>query len=216
MPTLRSFGPLSTIQVGRISPGPGACTACPSCLRVLCTCLRVPCLRLCVGQPACVGRYRVPARACGACAGPLCANTLHLFARAFPGPASVLWLHLVDILNYSHDHWGGTPPLNHGRAASTLTIGALQRLLWLTSFSPLASVCTAETLHLSLHPHNTLTCTTLRHTVTPSTRHVSELDKIVFPKYSSQRGAHITEGTRCRHRILEEMFLPPSVNAQPP
>ena len=45
----------------------------------------------------------------------------------------------------------------HGRAASTLTIGARQRLFWLTSFSPLASVCTAETLHLSFHPHTTLT-----------------------------------------------------------
>jgi len=56
-----------------------------------------------------------------------------------------------------HDHWGGTPPLNNGRAASTLTIGARQRLLWLTSFTPLTSVCTAKTLHLSFHPHNTFT-----------------------------------------------------------
>jgi hypothetical protein len=64
MPKLRSFasGPSSTILVGPISHGRGACTACPSCLRVLCTCLRVPCLRLCVCQPACAGRYR--ARAC--------------------------------------------------------------------------------------------------------------------------------------------------------
>ena len=45
-----------------------------------------------------------------------------------------------------HDHWGGTPLLNHGRAASTLTIGARQRLLWLTLFSPLAFACTAETI----------------------------------------------------------------------
>ena len=57
-----------------------------------------------------------------------------------------------------HDHWGGTPPLNHGRAMSTLTIGTRQHLLWLTLFSPLAFVCTTETLHLSFHPHNTLTC----------------------------------------------------------
>jgi len=192
MPTLRSFGPLSTIQVGRISPGPGACTACPSCLRVLCTCLRVPCLRLCFCQPACVDRYCVPARTCGACAGPLCANTLHLFARVFPVPACVLCLHLVDILNCSHDHWGMAPPLNHGRAASTLTIGARQRLFWLTLFSPLASVCTTETLNLSLHTHNTLTCNNPPPHTHTQTRHVSTLDKIVS-KYSSQSHAHIPE-----------------------
>jgi len=104
MPTPRSFGPSSTIQVCRISPGPGACTACPCSLRVLCNCLRVPCLHLCVCQPACVCRYRVPATACDACAGPFCANTLYWFARAFPVPACVLCLHLVDILNCSHDH----------------------------------------------------------------------------------------------------------------
>mmetsp|Transcript_61126 Transcript_61126/g.89669 ORF Transcript_61126/g.89669 Transcript_61126/m.89669 type:complete len:206 (-) Transcript_61126:163-780(-) len=132
---------------------PGTCTACPSCLRVLCTCMRVPCLRLCVCQLACVGRYRVPARACSACAGSLCSNVLHLFAHAF----AVLSLHLVDTLNCSHDHWEGTPPLNHGLAASTFAIGARQRLLWLTSFSSLTFVCTAETLHLPHHPHITLT-----------------------------------------------------------
>jgi len=76
-------------------------TACPSCLRLPCTCLHVPCLRLCVCQSACVDRYSVSARACGACAGPLCANALHLLARAFPMPARVLCLHLVNILNYS-------------------------------------------------------------------------------------------------------------------
>ena len=89
-----------TATATRPVPCPGACTAsCPSCLCVLCTCLRVPCLRLCAYQPACEGRYRVPARACGACAGPLCANALHLFARAFSVPARVLRLHLVDIFN---------------------------------------------------------------------------------------------------------------------
>jgi len=89
--------PSSTILVGRISPGPGACTSCPSCLHELCTC--EPCLRLCVCQPASVGRYHVPARACDACAGLLCTNALHLFARAFPVPARVLCLHFVDTLN---------------------------------------------------------------------------------------------------------------------
>ena len=153
MPKLRPSRPSSTILGGRISLGPGTCTACPSCLRVLCTCMRVPCLRLCVCQPACVDRYRVPARACSACAGPLYSNVLHLFAHAF----AVLSLHLVDTLNCSHDHWEGTPPLNHRLAASTFEIGARQRLLWLTSFSSLTFVCTAETLHLPHHPHITLT-----------------------------------------------------------
>jgi len=186
-------------QVGRILPGPGACTACPSCLRVLCTCLRVPCLRLCFCQPACVDRYCVPARTCGACAGPLCANALHLFARAFSVPACVLCLHLVYILICSHDHWGGAPPLNHGRAASTLTTGAQQRLLWLILFSPLASVCTTETFtypftHTTpLHATYPFTHTTPLH-ATPhthtQTRHVSTLDKIIS-KYSSQSHAHI-------------------------
>ena len=210
IPTLRSFGSSSTIQMGRISPGPGACTACPSCLRVLCTCLRVPCLRLCFCQPACVDRYCVPARTCGACAGPLCANTLHLFARVFPVPACVLCLHLVDILNCSHDHWGMAPPLNHGRAASTLTIGARQRLFWLTLFSPLASVCTTETLNLSLHTHNTLTCNNPPPHTHTQTRHVSTLDKIVS-KYSSQSPAHITESIPCMRSSVHV----PSLNSQP-
>ena len=41
IPTLRSFGLSFTILEGHISPGPGACTTWPSCLRVLCTCLRI-------------------------------------------------------------------------------------------------------------------------------------------------------------------------------
>ena len=85
-PTDCSFGPSFTVLEGRISPGSGASTAWPSCLRVLCTCLRVPCLCFCVCQSACVGGHRVPARACGACAGPSGANALHLFACAFPVP----------------------------------------------------------------------------------------------------------------------------------
>ena len=60
IPTLRSFGP--SLE-GRISPGSGACTVWPSFLRVLCTCLRVPCLCFCVCQSACVGGHHVPARA---------------------------------------------------------------------------------------------------------------------------------------------------------
>ena len=114
-------------------------------------------LTLC--QPACVGRYHAPATACSACAGPLCSNALHLFARAFAVPARVL-SRVCFLCTWSFPQLqlrplGGIPPLNHGRAASTLTIGARHCLLWLTSFSLLASVCTAETPHLAHHPHNT-------------------------------------------------------------
>ena len=134
-------------------------TFCLNVSRVLCTCMRVPCLRLCVCQPACVSRYRMPATACSACAGPLCSNALHLFARAFAVPARVL-SRVCFLCTWSFPQLqlrplGGIPPLNHGRAASTLTIGARHCLLWLTSFSLLASVCTAETPHLAHHPHNT-------------------------------------------------------------
>ena len=53
-------------------------------------CLRVPRLHLCVRQPACVGRYHAPVTECNACAGSLCLNALHLFARVFAVPARVL------------------------------------------------------------------------------------------------------------------------------
>ena len=84
---------------------PRACTACPSCLRVLCICLRLPCLRVCVCHPACVAslRYRAPATACSACAGPLCSNALHSFARAFAVPARVL-LRVCFLCTWSFPH----------------------------------------------------------------------------------------------------------------
>ena len=50
--------------------------------------------------------------------------------------------------------------------ALTFTIGARQRLLWLTSFSLLSSVCTTETPHLPHHPRKTLTCNHLPRTHT--------------------------------------------------
>ena len=43
------------------------------------------CLPVCLCE-SCVVGHRVPARACGACAGPSCVNALHLFACAFPVP----------------------------------------------------------------------------------------------------------------------------------
>jgi len=55
-----------------------------------------------------------------------------------------------------HDHWGGTPLLDHGRAAATSKIGARQCLLCLSSCSPLPASCAAKTSHPASHPHNTL------------------------------------------------------------
>jgi len=64
MPTLRSFGPSFTILEGRISPGLGACAAWPSCLCVLCTYLRVPCLCFCVCQSVCASLLVLADTAC--------------------------------------------------------------------------------------------------------------------------------------------------------
>jgi len=87
----------------------------------------------------------------------------------------------------------GTPFLNHSRAAETSTIGARQRQLWLTLCSPLPFPCTAETSPLSFHPHNTTACNhppPHTHTLHTATLHVTKLDKIVFPKYSSHSHQH--------------------------
>ena len=70
---------------------------------------------------------------------------------------------------------GDSPPQSWARGVDTY-IAARHDRLWLTSCSLLPSPCTAETSHLFFHPHNTLAYNHLRHTLTPSTRHVSELD----------------------------------------
>jgi len=62
------------------------------------------------------------------------------------------------------DHWGGTPPLDHGRAAAKPTIGARQRRICLSLCSPLPALCFAKTSPPALHPHNTLAC---NHTTLP-------------------------------------------------
>jgi len=74
------------------------CTAYPCYVRVLCTCLCVPCPRVRVCQPACLARCCVPASACGACAGPLCACALHLFARAIP--SSFIWMTCSNAVSF--------------------------------------------------------------------------------------------------------------------
>jgi len=165
MPTLRSFGPSSTIQVGRISPGPGGCTACPSCLRVLCTCLRVPCLRSCVFQPACVDRYHVPARACGVCAGPLSANTLRLFAWAFPVPARVLCLPWSTSSIAATTIGGGLPPSLRVTYVTMSIDVRITPLMCLDSFTSTSSFLTylPPHVHFWLRPNihtylNTSSC----------------------------------------------------------
>jgi len=86
-----------TATATRLVPCLGACTACPSCVRVLCTCLRVPCPRLCVCQPVCLGTYTMSASACGACAGARVPCTLlHVPSLCL---CVCFVLHLVDILN---------------------------------------------------------------------------------------------------------------------
>jgi len=99
--TVRLLGPSSTIVEGRISlvatsaKGERQQNArYPSCVRILFAYLRVPCPRLCVCQPVRLGRYCVPASACGTSVGPLCACVLYFFARAFPVSACVICLAL--------------------------------------------------------------------------------------------------------------------------
>jgi len=64
-----------------------------------------------------------------------------------------------------HNHWGGNPPLNHGRAAVTPTNGARQRRLYLTSCSPLPPPFTAGTpiRTPTEHPGTQLPSTTHSH-----------------------------------------------------
>ena len=82
MPTVRSFG----IVVGRISllANYAKVQRQRHVSDTTATRLRVPCLRLCVCQPACVGRYRVPARACGALHRPLVRECPALFCACLP------------------------------------------------------------------------------------------------------------------------------------
>jgi len=162
IPTLRSFGPSSTIEVGRISPGrvlalhvlPVCAYSAPACVYLAFVCVFASLLVLAdtvhLRQRLVLARVPCARMPCSCLRVPLLCLRVCFCACVF----SALGL----FLNCSYDHWGGTPPLNHGRAASTLTIGAPQRLLWLISFSPLASVCTAETVHPAYHPHNTPTC----------------------------------------------------------
>jgi len=65
------------------------------------------------------------------------------------------WPIITCVLFPGHDHWGGTPPLDHGRVAVTSKIGTRQRRLCLSSCSPLPVPCSAKTSHLASHPHNT-------------------------------------------------------------
>jgi len=94
MPTLRSFGLSSTIQVGRISPSqvlalqvlPVCTYNAPACAYLAFVCVFTSLLVL-------ADTARLRQRVVLACF--LCSNALHLFAHAFALPARVLSLHLV-------------------------------------------------------------------------------------------------------------------------
>jgi len=60
-----------------------------------------------------------------------------------------------------HNHWGGHPPLNHGRAAATPTIGARQSQICLSSCSLLRSLC----MHLLSVSMETGTCSAGRRVI---------------------------------------------------
>ena len=70
------------------------------------------------------------------------------------------WPIITCVLFPGHDHWGGTPPLDHGRVAVTSKIGTRQRRLCLSFV--LAATCTMlrQDLTPGLAPtqHNTLVC----------------------------------------------------------
>jgi len=99
MPTLRSFGPSSTILVGRISPGPGAPTARPSCCAYsapACALLAFVCVftsLLVLADTACLQERVVLARAPRTRMSCTCLRVLPLCLRV------CFVLHLFDILN---------------------------------------------------------------------------------------------------------------------
>ena len=77
-------------------------------------------------------------------------------------------------------------------------------------------------LHAPPRPHTypsthttPLHATALHHTLTPSTRHVSKICKIVSPKYSSQRGDYITEGILWWKSSLDDGVRIPNRGALP-
>jgi len=85
---------------------------------------------------------------------PFCPRPLphHPHVSSFPG----------------HDPWGGTPPLDHGRALATYDWrAAAEHRLCLSSCSPLPAPCSPKTSHPASHPHNTLACNHTTHPPPP-------------------------------------------------
>jgi len=135
----------------------------------------------------------------------------------------VLWLHLVDIYSYPRVSIATTI----GRGLTQAIMGAWRWHLRLArdsaDFVWLRAHC--HLLHAPPRPHTyrfthttPVYTTTLRHTLTPSTLHISELDKIVFPRYSSQSFTDTREGVYVtRVRIPNPGALPiiASVSPQP-
>ena len=73
-------------------------------------------------------------------------------------PYYPLTQHSPCLLSQATTWWGTPPPLDHGRTAAKPTIGARQRRLCLSSYSPLPAPCAAKTSHPASHHHNTLAC----------------------------------------------------------
>jgi len=101
---------------------------------------------------------------------------------------------------------GDSPPQSWARGVDTYDWRAAASTL--VDFVLTASFC----MHRRDYPstRTKLHATTLQHTLTHSTRHVSTLDKIVS-KYSSQSHAPITESISC----MRSSVRVPSVNSQP-
>ena len=133
--------------------------ACPSCLRVPCTSLRVRCLRcvftrlLLLVDTTCLWERVVLVRVPRARRPYTCLRVSFLCQRmCFVCTWSRYPITRACPL---HNHWEGTHPINHGRMVVTPTIGVWQRRLCLTSFSLSPPPYTTKTWHLSFHPHNT-------------------------------------------------------------
>jgi len=114
--------------------------------------------------------------------------------------------------------WREAPPLNHGLTVPTSTLlRGMADSRWLcASCYPLHAPSRPDTFP---HTYTTpLHATTFLHALTPSTRHVSKLDKIVFPKNSSQsRLARLTPSSCYGEWIPNLGALPiiASVSPQP-
>mmetsp|Transcript_45810 Transcript_45810/g.67162 ORF Transcript_45810/g.67162 Transcript_45810/m.67162 type:complete len:203 (+) Transcript_45810:408-1016(+) len=130
-----------------------------------CTFLHLPCPYLCASSVC----ARLP---CFLCLSP------RLLAYGLLGGCTQAPLHMPQPLG------GESPPQSWACGGDTYEWRAAAPTLFDFVLTVTSSIHRRDTYS---DTHRTpLHATTLHHTLTPSTRHVSELSKIVFPKYSSQ------------------------------